>query len=414
MSSIASNPTSDPPAVDLKPRRGYSATILRDTIRRPGAMLGLIWIGFVAFLAVFAPVLASSDPYLVKTKDGQVSSPWLRYLTPADITLLLMVPISAAAFFVKRFSMPRRVLALFIIACVIMVGFSLRTPVLRTTYDQYRQMEKQGELEWAWRAPIPFSPSDRLRDQTDVRALPPGPVHWMGTEGFSSDVASLLIHACRIALTIGFISTGIAVVIGVLVGGFTGYFAGQVDLLGMRIVEIFEAIPQLYLLLTFVAFFPDNPVIFGVTIPRIYMLMAIIGFTSWTGYARYIRAEFFKLRKQDYVHAAVACGLPLRSVLFKHMLPNAIAPVLVSTSFGVAYAILTESTLSFLGIGLIDEPSWGGLLKQALGETGKFSWWIATFPGLAMLLTVFSYNLIGEALRDAIDPHTQRLNRTGS
>jgi peptide/nickel transport system permease protein len=142
--------------------------------------------------------------------------------------------------------------------------------------------------------------------------------------------------------------------------------------------------------------------------------MAIIGFTSWTGHARYIRAEFFRLRKQDFVQAAIACGLPLRSVLFKHMLPNGVAPVLVSASFGIASAILSETFLSFLGIGLIEEPSWGGLLKQALGDTGKFAWWIATFPGLAIFLTVFSYNLIGEALRDAIDPHTQRLNRAGA
>ncbi len=129
------------------------------------------------------------------------------------------------------------------------------------------------------------------------------------------------------------------------------------------------------------------------------MVMAIIGLTSWTGDARFVRAEFLKLRQQDFVQAAIAAGLPLRSVLFKHILPNAIAPLLVSASFGVASAILSESVLSFLGLGLpVDAASWGRLLNQAVGGSG-FHWWLAIFPGLAIFLTVFSYNVIGEALR---------------
>jgi peptide/nickel transport system permease protein len=136
--------------------------------------------------------------------------------------------------------------------------------------------------------------------------------------------------------------------------------------------------------------------------------MAIIGLTRWSGYARFIRAEFLKIRKQDYVQAARACGLPLRSILFKHMLPNGVAPVLVSATFGVASAILSESVLSFLGLGLVDEPSWGQMLNEAITATGGFSWWIAIFPGLAIFLTVFAYNLVGESLRDAIDPYTKR------
>src|SRR5204863_4919723 len=128
------------------------------------------------------------------------------------------------------------------------------------------------------------------------------------------------------------------------------------------------------------------------------------GLTTWTGDARFVRGEFFRLRKQDFVQAAQAAGLPRISIIFRHMLPNGITPVLVTTSFGVASAILYESTLSFLGLGLVDEPSWGQLLNQAVSEAGGFQWWLATFPGLAIFLTVFSYNLIGEALRDALDP----------
>jgi peptide/nickel transport system permease protein len=138
--------------------------------------------------------------------------------------------------------------------------------------------------------------------------------------------------------------------------------------------------------------------------------MVIIGLTSWTSDARFIRAEFLRLRNQDFVQAARAAGLPLRSVIFRHMLPNGIAPVLVAASFGVASAILTESVLSFLGLGLVQEPSWGGMLNQARGAGGNFSWWIAVFPGTAIFLTVFAYNLIGEALRDALDPKLRKFD----
>jgi peptide/nickel transport system permease protein len=217
----------------------------------------------------------------------------------------------------------------------------------------------------------------------------------MGTDINASDVLSSIIHASRIALAIGFISTGIAVVIGVVIGAVMGYFVGKVDMFGMRLIEIFEAIPTLVLLLTFVAFFGRN----------LYLMMAIIGLVSWTGNARFIRAEFLKLRKQDFVQAAIGLGLPLRSVLFRHMLPNGITPVLVSASFGVAAAILYESTLSFLGLGLVDEPSWGRLLNQVTGSAGgTFKWWLALFPGMMIFLTVYAYNLVGEALRDALDP----------
>ena len=147
---------------------------------------------------------------------------------------------------------------------------------------------------------------------------------------------SRMIHASRIALGIGFLATGIAIFIGIILGGLMGYFSGIVDILGMRLVEIFESIPTLFLLLTFVAFFGRS----------IYIMMIIIGLTSWSGYARYIRAEFLRLRKMDFVQSSIASGLPLNSILFRHMLPNGIAPLLVGMSFGVASAILAEATLS--------------------------------------------------------------------
>jgi peptide/nickel transport system permease protein len=276
----------------------------------------------------------------------------------------------------------------------LLIFFPINPPE-NTIPSQYREWTREGKIEQQIVAPIPFSASDRQRDIRDARLQPPSEAHLMGTENNGSDVLSRIIHASRIALAIGFISTGIAVFIGVIIGALMGYFVGKVDILGSRLIEIFEAVPTLILLLTFVAFFDRN----------LYLMMAIIGFVSWTGDARFVRAEFLRLRKQDFVQAAIAQGLPLHSILFRHMLPNAIAPVLVGASFGVASAILYEATLSFLGLGLVDEPSWGQLLNQVTGAAGgRFFWWLALFPGLMIFLTVYAYNLVGESLRDALDP----------
>jgi peptide/nickel transport system permease protein len=290
---------------------------------------------------------------------------------------------------------------------------------IRGRFKELWNAAAEGRLEWSIPAPIPFSPSDRLFDEArEAKNPPPHAPSWvysaggtwkgdqprpawhrhlMGTDLAGADIASNMIHACRIAMSIGFISTGIAVIIAILVGGAMGYFVGWVDLLGMRLVEIFASIPTLYLLLALVAFVGRN----------LYLMMVIIGLTGWVGKAYFVRAEFLKLRNQDFVQAAIAAGLPLRSVLFRHLLPNALAPLLVSASFTVASAILAESTLSFLGLGPPEAASWGRLLDQARSAGGGFYWWLATFPGLAIFLTVLSYNLIGEAFRDAVDPRTR-------
>jgi peptide/nickel transport system permease protein len=161
------------------------------------------------------------------------------------------------------------------------------------------------------------------------------------------------------------------------------------------------AIPVLFLLILTAAVTPPE-------LRSTYVMMAIIGCFTWTGAARFTRAEFLKLRGQDFVQSARAVGLPLPSILFKHMLPNGVTPVLVDASFGIAAAITIEATLSFLGLGPVDQPSWGKLLSNATNTEGEFKWWLAIFPGAAIFLTVLSYNLIGEALRDAIDPKLKK------
>jgi peptide/nickel transport system permease protein len=208
-----------------------------------------------------------------------------------------------------------------------------------------------------------------------------------------------LIHGSRISLSVGFVAVGISTVLGIFFGAILGYFGGRVDFFGMRIVEIMMAIPTFFLIITIVAFFPRS----------LFNIMFIIGITSWTGDARFIRAEFLKLRKQDFVQAAQSLGLPLRSILFRHMLPNGIAPVLVNATFGIAEAIFIEAALSFLGFGVAPPtPSWGQMLSLGVSTTGRFLWWLTIFPGVAIFITVLAYNLVGESLRDAIDPRLRQ------
>ena len=221
---------------------------------------------------------------------------------------------------------------------------------------------------------------------------------YLGTDPIGRDVLSQMLHACRLSISIGLVSTGISVLIGIIIGSLMGYFGGWVDLVLSRIVEIFMAVPVLFLLIVAASVLPRNT----------YVMMAIIGCVTWTGSARFIRAEFLKLRNQDFVQSCRAVGLPLHSTLFRHMLPNGITPVLVQASFGVAAAIIAEATLSYLGLGPYGQSSWGKLLSLTTGETGVFLWWMAVFPGVAIFLTVLAYNVLGENLRDAIDPKMRK------
>ncbi len=382
-------------------RESFVARIWRRTLDGVGVKAGLAWVGLLVFFAVFAPFMANSMPLLM-SKNGMISAPVLQYLAVEDVWILAAFFIALAVYHLKLSSGAKFILFLAGAGTAALIANVTVKPPALVIYDDFRSVEYL-QADWRIMPPIPYAPSDYLRDLGGKGLEAPfatdGHWHWMGTEENGADVFSRMIHACRISLSIGFIASGIALVIGIVVGGLMGYFSGIVDMLGMRIVEIFEDIPTLFLLLTFVAFFGRS----------LYMMMVIIGVTGWSGYARYVRQEFLKLRKQDYVQAAVASGLPLTSILFRHMLPNGVAPLLVAVSFGVAGAILSEATLSFLGLGVVDAPSWGQMLDQAV-KSSTFNWWMAVFPGGAIFMTVFAYNLIGEAFRDAIDPKLSRRN----
>lgn len=223
---------------------------------------------------------------------------------------------------------------------------------------------------------------------------PPSWEHPLGTDDLGREVLVRMLYGARISLLVGFVAVGISTLIGILCGALAGYYGGWVDAVMMRFVDIMLCFPTFFLILAVIAFLE----------PSIWNIMIVIGLTSWMGVARLVRAEFLSLRQRDFVLAAQTLGASDGRLIFRHILPNALSPVLVSATLGVAGAILTESALSFLGIGVQPPtPSWGNMLiigKQTLGS----AWWLSVFPGLAILITVLGYNLLGEGIRDALDP----------
>jgi peptide/nickel transport system permease protein len=240
--------------------------------------------------------------------------------------------------------------------------------------------------------PISFSPTGvDLFNNSAPPSTSTG--HYLGTDAIGRDVLAGLIHGSRVSLSVGFIAAGIAILIGVIMGSFAGYYGGKVDLAIMRFVEIMQLFPSFFLIITIVALYGSS----------IWYIMLAIGLTSWTGDTKLVRGEILKVRNMDYVQAAVSLGLSNVRIIFRHVLPNAIAPVLISASFQIAGGILTEAGLSFLGFGVAaTKVTWGSVLSEARGATS--SWWLAVFPGFMIFLTVVAYNLVGEGLRDALDP----------
>lgn len=228
--------------------------------------------------------------------------------------------------------------------------------------------------------------------------MPPSATHWLGTDDLGRDVLSRLIYGTRISLKVGFVAVGIAMVIGTFVGLVSGYYSGLLDNILMRFVDIMLCFPTFFLILAVIAFLEQS----------IWYIMIIIGLTGWMGVARLVRAEVLSIRERDYIMAARALGAGDGRIIFRHILPNAVSPVLVSATLGVAGAILTESALSFLGIGVPPPtPSWGNILTAGK-EYIEFAWWLTLYPGLAITVTVLAYYLVGEGIRDALDPRIHR------
>jgi peptide/nickel transport system permease protein len=330
---------------------GYWAIVWRQFMKNRLAAVGLYVVMGLFVVALFADFLANDKPYYMRYQ-GRSYFPILRSY---------LVDIGAAKW---------------------------QPELLNVNF-------KQLGSDWSLFPPISYRSTNI--DLKSPFSNPSGE-HWLGTDKLGRDVMAGIIHGSRVSLSIGFVAVGISMFIGIVLGALAGFFGSWVDLAISRLFELMMAIPTFFLLITIAALLP----------PSIFLTMTVIGLTSWVGIARFTRNEFLRIRGLDYVTAAIALGVSNRQVMFRHILPNALAPVMVSVVLGVAAAILVESSLSFLGIGVpADLVTWGSILNEA--RSNSFAWWLAVFPGVAIFITVLAYYLVGEGLRDALDPKLRGL-----
>lgn len=408
------------------------------------ALVSLIVIVLLFLVAAWAPLLAEGRP-LVWVEKGETSYPLFDWLTAPTSSLsvdylfnffmlaTLTLPVIGliARWLYRRRDTPQRYRSRYVLA-TLGLGFAMaalpfigpgsyeRTPsreekefdpslktvtewhvlrrykLNRRNYlaDSAKLDSTQGE-----RAIFPPIRQDPLTQSADVLQTP-GPEHILGTDNQGRDVLARMLHGGRISLAVGFVAVGIATLIGIILGGLAGYYRGWVDIAISRFIELIICFPSFFLIITIIAVIENRSILH---------VMLVIGFTSWPGLARLVRGEFLKLADQDFVHAARALGCGGTRIMFRHILPNALGPVLVSVAFAVAGAVLTESSLSYLGFGSPPPtPTWGEMISQGKTHIFEGAWWLLYFPGKIIFLTVVVYNLAGDGLRDAMDPKMRK------
>ena len=366
----------------------YAQRIARHFMADSFARNGLRVVIALFIIAALAPFLANSHA-IIRIADGGISFPIFLSLEPIEWRFLVYVPLAAFVYFLRaRFSHRPGIGLLFIIGIVALVELTLAAthPINDPTNDRDRP------ASFKLMPPIPYSPIESTPDQFS----PPSWKHLCGTDSTGRDIAARMLHGARTSLSIGFVAQSIALLVGVTLGGLAGFYRGWIDIGVCRFIEIMDCFPPLLLILVAISLFASQN--------NMFYIMAVIGLTSWTGLARLVRGEFLRLSSQPFPQAAQALGASDFRVIVRHLLPNALGPILVSATFGVASAILIESSLSFLGFGMqAPTPSWGDILSDARRYI-DFAWWLAFFPGLAILVTIMSYNFVGEGLRDSVDP----------
>ncbi len=369
----------------------------------PMAIAGLFGIGLLMLGAVFAPLLANGRPF-VFYRDGELSFPMLRYLFSPDTNevvveqmfnyLLFALPVMLLVWLVFR----KRPLARLAVSCVL--GILLLVPFLRTgrvlDKTEWREEAKTfREGDFAIFAPVPYGPFENIAQPFS----PPSRTHIFGTDKIGRDVFSRMLYGARVSLAVGILATFIAMALGTLVGLVSGYFGGKPDMVLMRIVEVVICFPTFLLLLILMAILQDRDFR-----QSILLVIVVIGLSSWTGLSRIVRGETLKLRPLAYIQSCESLAVPVWRIMLLHILPNIAGPIMISFSFGVAGAIVAESSLSFLGFG-VQPPtaSWGELLRQAM-EDPFIYWHLTLWPGVALFIAVVSFNFAGEGLRKALDP----------
>jgi peptide/nickel transport system permease protein len=371
----------EPPAPDIPPpgaelaqvvaSRGFWGEAWARFRRRKLAMISLVYVLMLSLVAIFAPAIAGTKPIICKYK-GRLYFPAMGYFNSSWEN-----PVFAKDLFRKRYP----------------ANLKNKDPESWAVWPLAYQDPYRRPLAREWQGVW-----DRPENPTGAEGRP-SRLNWLGTDQQGIDVLAQLVHGTRIALLVGFVSMGIAATVGIVVGALSGYFGGWIDMAFSRLIELVLCIPELVLILALLAVVEQ---------PTIWHIMAVIGLTHWTSIARLTRGEFIKLKQMEFVSAARALGASQTRIMFTHILRNALAPVLVPITFGIAAAILIESALSFLGFGAPPpNPSWGTVLSAGR-TTIQQTWWLIVFPGAAIFLTVLAYNLIGEGLQEATDPRLRQ------
>jgi peptide/nickel transport system permease protein len=404
--------------------RSFTEIVWSQFQHYPSSYYALWGLGLLFLVALIAPVLAMNVPFYLYVPEGVgpqavqgVSFPWFWALfdinffeNNVDIFFNLLLFTLPANLIVWYFIRPHELLdkntskskrrykefrmrfiwisvAIQVALIAAMFMYDFRQPYV----DYTALADKEGV-----RAIFPFFEYSYRDVELMSTGMSPSWEHWLGTDRQGRDVLTRIIYGTRISLTIGVVAMSLATFIGTLLGSLGGYFGGWVDMIILRLIELFLVFPAFYLILTLRGFIEE---------PSIFYVMAIIGIVYWTGIARLVRGEFLRLRNEDFVQAAKALGLPEGRVIFRHVLPNALGPVLVNVTFGIAGAILFEAVISFLGVGDPTAPSWGQILKGG-DDTGRLVLMLG--PGFALFVTITILNLIGEGLRDAMDPKMRK------
>ena len=367
------------------------------------ALLGFGGIIFLLIIALFAPLIANGRP-LILYKANTLSFPFLHFIFSPDSTeviveqvfnfFMLYIPLAAAAYLFMRQKKKIFIIFSLIMFVLLLIPFFTTRRILDET--NWRKVAAGlKDNEFAVFAPVPYGPRENVAEPYSKSS----PEHLLGTDKIGRDVCARMLYGARVSLAVGLIATSLSVVIGTVIGLLAGYFGGKFDLVTMRIVEIVICFPTFLLLLILMGILQQTSFK-----QSILLVIAVIGFTSWTGVTRIVRGETLKIRTMPFIQSCETLAVPTRRILLVHILPNVIGLILINFSFGVAGAVMAESTLSFLGFG-VQPPtsSWGELLRQAMEN--PFSYWHLTlWPGLALFLAVVSFNFAGEGLRKALDP----------
>ena len=376
--------------------------MVRRFFREKTAVCGLVFVVLLILAAVTAPLFVNGKPLLIISAEGGVSSPALRDFFAPDAQevfveklfnwLFLAIPASLILFVCLR--KRKRILISALTAVLILLAVPFCVSRAQMSQIDWRKAAQEDASSKYWFAAVPYGP---FETSPDTYAMP-SRKHPFGTDNVGRDVFARMMYGARVSLAVGFLATAIELVFGTMIGLFSGYRGGRIDLFVQRLVEIVICFPTFLLLLILMAIMLD----YG-TRQSILLVIVVLGMTGWPGLSRLVRGEVLKARQMAYIQSCESLGVPLHSILFRHLLPNVSGPIFVSFAFSIAGAILAENSLSFLGFGVqAPSASWGELLKQAFADPLSY-WNLMLWPGLAIFFCVTAFNFIADGIRRSID-----------